>query len=127
MVESVAHGRTWSRLAFMGGMVQLLIVSVLLFTPTPLTCVFAQTACEPHGLLPFATSTTFVMFGAVGVLGLAVALSSHDSNRGRRVTVRWIAAGVMTLVTFSGIFGAGLALLPGTILTWIAAIVAPQR
>src|SRR5579871_1931343 len=106
MAETISQQRNWSPIAFMAGLIQVIIVLALLFLPTPLTCILGKEVCEPHGLLPFATTTTFVIFALVGLLGAGVICSSYDQVVGRRVSIRWIAAGLMTLVTLMGIFGA---------------------
>ncbi len=128
MTIPTAQGRAWSREAFTGGVMQAVAAAILLFLPTPINCLWGQAPCEPHGYLPYANSTSYILLGVAGVSGLAVAVTSHDRNVPRRCLVRWVGSGINIFLTILTIcFGPGLLLLPGTLLMLAAAFLCARK
>ncbi len=114
--------RTWSRTAFMGGMLQVVAVAALLVTPTPISCLWGQAPCEPHGFIPFANSTSYILLGLVAIAGLSVVSTGRTNNLASACVIRWIGSLISIYVTFLSLFGVGLLLLPGSLFMLASAL-----
>lgn len=117
--------RIASRLAIIGGLVQVLVAVSILFLPVLVTCTpqGGDLVCRGESYLQSggnALGYTFLTLMIVaGVLAVA---SSRDPNLGRVFVIRWLAVLASIVVVVVAGWGFGLAFAPGALLLLLAAL-----
>jgi len=126
----------WSRLAFIGGLIQVMAVLALLFLPLYADCSITSTynsttnttqtsgpICESHGYTYYHSLPGDVVFAFIGIVSLAFAVASLAGNIARRRTLHLILGGLGLGVTILGICpGEGFVLIPGAILIIVSIV-----
>ena len=107
-----------SRLAHIGGLVQVLVALGLLVLPVFITCVYfnGDPSCYRQSYLEQDGSPVGYTILALGVLAGSVAiLSRRERDALKAALSRWLAAAIGIIIVAIGIWSIGIVFLPGTL------------